>query len=564
MVATVVESVAVVAAFVTAVGFSCRAGVVELASTVFVPDIGSSSRSRRKNSCRGYIQTVWLTQLVFAAIGSGLADSASACSRRIGVPLRAAMPRGAPLSQSDARALINEVVDFIVEYGKRPPRSMPLGLRAYNLARQHAETTESIEMRKILDEAQQAWSSTVNHITNIHRDAELPAEQETTQRKRFRVNHDYRIRAMADSAIATRAGSASVVASASVAKRPASASVAKRPARSNTSASAVGSASSSSTTAAGSATSSSTPSTTHMVGRADVGRPRRRPCCDSGAGVDLSDMPQRARIGVVQILPQLAVDFLYKALHDFSCFMKESGGQWVITWGTLLGAHRGQGMVPYDVDVDVALLVQSELHFTEVWFPRIASHFEPLGYRVHPVPCAPAASAGCRALLRGCKLAPRRAGCTQKQLFRELLSRRRESAIAKGECLNRAQCIADVANKCRRATFEQKRRWAADAIGVHVIDIEVCTIVGGRCQIAGGAAQWPGDTLDTTQLQFGPITVPGPLDVAGALTAFYPNGYVGRMYKNANGKLFPVPTGVPERAMPSDGVIDVPSVVSAE
>ena len=83
MVATVVESVAVVAAFVTAVGFSCRAGVVELASTVFVPDIGSSSRSRRKSSCRGYIQTVWLTQLVFAAIGSGLADSASACNRRL-------------------------------------------------------------------------------------------------------------------------------------------------------------------------------------------------------------------------------------------------------------------------------------------------------------------------------------------------------------------------------------------------------------------------------------------------------------------------------------------------
>ena len=109
-----------------------------MASTVFVPDIGSSSRSRRKSSCRGYIQTVWLTQLVFAAIGSGLADSASACNRRLFVTWllgrRGLVRLGA--SAFEQTILLHDVASLVLFKLTRTPRELWDALEAHEEIRQ--------------------------------------------------------------------------------------------------------------------------------------------------------------------------------------------------------------------------------------------------------------------------------------------------------------------------------------------------------------------------------------------------------------------------------------------
>ena len=92
-----------------------------------------------------------------------------------------------------------------------------------------------------------------------------------------------------------------------------------------------------------------------------------------------------------------------------------------------------------------------------------------------------------------------------------------------------------------------------------VVDIEFVTIRDGRAHLAG----YPGisfvaagNSMRMAPLQFGPLTVPGPRDVANCLAALYPNGFSTRMYRNASGRHFLVPAEVPERAMPSDGLLD--------
>ena len=448
-----------------------------------------------------------------------------------------AMGRGAQLSKSDATALITEVQDFIARYGRRPARATPLGRRAYNLARQYAETPESQQMREVLSTARHSWRSTIEQIQHIHQDAELPEEQEPSQRKRFKANQDYQTR-LAVSVGASR--SVSVGASGSCAGY----SIWKRPAEGTGDPTAL-------SVSAGTAASSTSAPPTLFLGRQGPGSRKA-----SEGGTDLSSMQWPARVGVVQALPQEAVDFLYKALSDFSHFMddKPLSNPWFVCWGTLLGAHRGRGLIPYDVDVDVAIQVESNVEFTQVWFPKIAAHFASLKYRVHPVPCAPAASAGGRPLLRGCKLVPQKAQCLESGLFRELMHRRQEKAVAAGECLSRVECAKAVSESLKQADGARKHKWASEAIGRVVLDIEVCTIAKGRLWLQDVHFPVPGPILCTVPLQFGPLTVPAPRDMQGALSVFFPGGFSNRMYQNANGRLYPVPASVPDRVLPSEGV----------
>ena len=424
-----------------------------------------------------------------------------------------------PLSQSDARSLIAEVEEFIRAIGRRPPRTIELGKRAYNLARQYAESPESRTMQSILATARQSWSTTTASLQQIQREQDLPPSHEPSSRKRFKANQAYQESVyMAVSAMPGMRRPAAVL------KRPAA--VLQRPASL----------------------------------KGVRGRPK-----NPTEGIDLGNVEWPGRVGSVQLAPQEVVDFLYRALHDFSSFMMDLSPQWFVTWGTLLGAHRGQGLIPYDVDVDVAMVVDSR-EFTEVWFPKIAAHFESMGYRVHPVPSGPAASAGGRPTLRGCKLAPRRAQCGHKDLYRELLSRRREEANAAGECLSRPACMKEVSHTLSKASEADKRRWASKAIGHVVLDIEVCTISEGQVRLFG--VQFPSQavsasstakagSLQTSLLNFGPLRVPAPTEVAVALSAFFPKGYSKRMYKSTTGQLLPVPARVPQRALPSPGAIDV-------
>ena len=145
--------------------------------------------------------------------------------------------------------------------------------------------------------------------------------------------------------------------------------------------------------------------------------------------------------------------------------------------------------------MDVGIVVDSDTHFTHSVFPKIMAHFPSLGYRVHPLPARPAESAGVSAgmgggassgtILRGCKLVPQVAQCTEQQLFKELMARRREQAHATGEALSRADCGSGVSKMIRNASAARKRRWMSEAIGVVSLDIELCVISNNQLFFEG-------------------------------------------------------------------------------
>ena len=63
-----------------------------------------------------------------------------------------------------------------------------------------------------------------------------------------------------------------------------------------------------------------------------------------------------------KIIPQPVVNYLFAALGDAqTCVDSFCSGSWFAHWGTSIGAIRDQGLMPYDLDCDVAVVVDSVL-----------------------------------------------------------------------------------------------------------------------------------------------------------------------------------------------------------
>ena len=107
-------------------------------------------------------------------------------------------------------------------------------------------------------------------------------------------------------------------------------------------------------------------------------RPRGRPANP----VDLRRLPDPVRDSGIPLTQQAVVNYLYSALKDAGDVLSEMGATWVATFGTALGCMRGGGMIPFDKDVDIAVLAPS------VPWPgwgRLAEYFRHKGHGFLPV-----------------------------------------------------------------------------------------------------------------------------------------------------------------------------------
>lgn len=74
-------------------------------------------------------------------------------------------------------------------------------------------------------------------------------------------------------------------------------------------------------------------------------------------------------------IPQTHIDDLYRLAHDVGLRLEQLGIQYFIDSGTLLGAHRHRGQIPWDDDLDFGLLPE---HF-DAAAERLAE-FQQMGY----------------------------------------------------------------------------------------------------------------------------------------------------------------------------------------
>jgi hypothetical protein len=60
-------------------------------------------------------------------------------------------------------------------------------------------------------------------------------------------------------------------------------------------------------------------------------------------------------------------------------------GDFFVTWGTLLGIQRHGGLIPWDADCDMTVVVNAEdfEHFMDVAIHRIVFTLRVWGYQVH-------------------------------------------------------------------------------------------------------------------------------------------------------------------------------------
>ena len=268
------------------------------------------------------------------------------------------------------------------------------------------------------------------------------------------------------------------------------------------------------------------------------GRPR--------LGEDLQNC-QPTMVEGIPLLHQALVDWLHRALYDFQKLMEKMSTVWFVSWGTLLGLHRDGGFIPYDVDIDVILVVHDLEEFTWQVFPSLRSSLEAAGYRLHPLP-----SQNDAALLRGAKIAPAIARC--ESLHVEVRARVAEESCKNGLRFNRSAIskrTSDRLSGSKKNLDEERRR----AIGLNTLDIELAVpsrIKKGHLDLVGHPGMHIKSPVVTERAVFGGVPVFKPKGAGDLLRAMYPDGISKRVYRfPANGKLRDVPASVPKHVAPS-------------
>ena len=238
------------------------------------------------------------------------------------------------------------------------------------------------------------------------------------------------------------------------------------------------------------------------------GRPRQ--------GEDLQNCPPTMVEGI-PLLHQAVVDWLHRALYDFQELMENTSTVWFVAWGTLLGLHRDGGFIPYDVDIDVLLVVADLEEFTWQVFPSLRSSLGAAGYRVHGLP---ARDDG--VLLHGAKVAPAKASC--ESLYVETRARVAEESFKHGLRLNRAQISKRTSE--RVPGFKDTEKEFGKAIGHNTLDIELAVpsqTKEGHLDLVGYPGVHIKSPVVTERAVFGGMPVLKPKSAVDILRAMYPN-----------------------------------------
>ena len=250
------------------------------------------------------------------------------------------------------------------------------------------------------------------------------------------------------------------------------------------------------------------------------GRPR--------TGFDLSGVPPMQMVQAVPVLQQEVVDFLFAALGDIGEFMRGHRLKWCITWGTLLGAYRYRhgGMIPWDFDVDVAVVVQDPCTFAESVVPGLVEFMKAKGHRTLVMPRGAAL-----------KIGPKRCAVANLHTFSEAKNRLAEQVAKNGKKMDRARLSSLASKVCVR-----KSR----AFGRNVIDVEmIVTQPDGSACFHNYSCIIQNFGIKTG-IPFGNLTVPVPVSGTGLspgksgwkaaaepiLTAMYPNGFKVPVYRH--------------------------------
>ena len=274
-----------------------------------------------------------------------------------------------------------------------------------------------------------------------------------------------------------------------------------------------------------------------------VGRPR--------APFDLSDAAPTLHINGLELAPQVTVDYLYAAARDVAAFLDERcKGRWFAHWGTALGAVRDGGLIPYDVDIDFVVLVDSGADWPHLG--ELKTFVEHKGHSFHN------ASRKC------VKVHPPRPYV--RSLFVEHKFRAAEES--KWQNLGHDQGkLASIAKQRVDANAPLKR------VGRNVVDIEFAAPAAASAKAACRppvAFQLPGangkkkgggvaaaDLLPTTRVAFGPLMLPLPQDYHKVLRLIYPrtptqaNCLATRRYRKPHGGWANVPSDIPLCALPT-------------